>query len=149
MRFVIEGPPRTAKNSQQIARTRRGTPFVTKGHVARDWQRDAVRQLTKQYPQQVAGTKLETGAVCIKVDRKRGIVTWFYNVVTAPVNLRALIYRDKRTGDTVGYLQAICDALEAAHVIANDKQIETFDGSRPLVDRERPRVEIELTPLPG
>src|SRR6185436_13305003 len=120
---------------------------VAKGNVAREWQDEAVRQLAEQYPSQAKGTSLELGSVLVTLDRKRGIKKLFYGVVVARVNLRALIYRDKRTGDTVGYLQAICDALEAAHVVANDRPLETFDGSRPLVDRERPRVEIEVTPL--
>lgn len=127
MRFVIEGPPRTAKNHQQIRRTRRGVPFITKGDVARTWQDEAVRQLQQQF---------------------RAPVTRRLNPPeTGRMNLRALIYRDRRTGDTVNYLQAICDALQAAGVVADDKQIETFDGSRPLVDRRCPRVEIELTTL--
>lgn len=61
-----------------------------------------------------------------------------------PVTVCALVYRDANRGDLVGYLQAVGDALERSGVIVNDRLIASWDGSRLLVDRERPRVEIEV-----
>lgn len=65
-----------------------------------------------------------------------------------PYNCQALIYRAALVGDTLGYEQAIADALEHFGVVPNDKWLETWDGSRPLVDRANPRVEVTLTALP-
>jgi len=45
-------------------------------------------------------------------------------------------------------LAAISDALEAGGVLADDVLVESVDGSRILYDRARPRVEIELDPMP-
>lgn len=67
--------------------------------------------------------------------------------LAAPVSVCALIYRDADRGDLTGYLQAIGDALERAGVVTNDKLIHSWDGSRKLIDRARPRVEIEIGPL--
>ena len=63
----------------------------------------------------------------------------------APLNCRALFYRDARRGDAVGYYQGLADLLEKRGVIENDAQLTQWDGSRLLLDRENPRVEIELT----
>ena len=64
-----------------------------------------------------------------------------------PVNLCATVYRAKNVGDLGNYLAAVCDALEKAGVVENDRLIGGFDGSRLLTDPKRPRVEIALRPL--
>ncbi|MEP6651842.1 MAG: hypothetical protein ABJA82_00695, partial [Myxococcales bacterium] len=64
-----------------------------------------------------------------------------------PVNLTAVVYREKNLGDLIGYLQAIADALESAEVVTNDRLIVSFDGSRMLKDPSRPRVEITIEPV--
>jgi hypothetical protein len=63
----------------------------------------------------------------------------------APYNCAAIFYRDANRGDAVGYYQGLADVLEKAQVITNDKFITQWDGSRLLVDRENPRVELVLT----
>lgn len=74
------------------------------------------------------------------------------------LQVKALVYREADwAGDLVGYMQAIGDVLEKATprasettramkggVIENDQQIESWDGSRRLIDRERPRIELEI-----
>jgi len=131
MRFIIEGPPVTKKNSPRILRGRNGRPFVAPSKASQRWQRDAAIELLRQYRR---GHKCQAGVAAF----------------TAPVNLRALIYRKHDgPGDLDNYIAAVCDALQTAGIVANDRLIRGHDGSRLLVDRERPRVEIELTPLPG
>jgi Holliday junction resolvase RusA-like endonuclease len=121
MRFVIEGPPRTKKNSPRILRGRGGRPFVAQSAQSCAWEESAVLQLRMQ--------------------NKSGI--W-----VTPVNLRALIYRDRAgRADLLNFLAAISDALEGAGIVADDELVAGVDGSRVFVDRKRPRVEIELTPL--
>jgi hypothetical protein len=65
--------------------------------------------------------------------------------ISRPVELRALVYRDADRGDLVGYLQAISDLLQAGGVIQDDRLIYSYDGSRLLLDRQRPRVELVLS----
>lgn len=67
--------------------------------------------------------------------------------LSAPVNCRALFYRQANRGDATGYYQALADILEDAGVILNDRQIVSWDGSRLLKDAVRPRVEVTLTVL--
>ena len=125
MRFVIEGAPRTKKNHMRIVRVRGGpVPIQAASHDA--WSRAAILQLQSQCHGLRANMRCE------------GV----------PLNLRALVYRDRAVGDLGNYLAAVCDALERAAVVADDKWIMGFDGSRLLIDRARPRIEIELAPLP-
>lgn len=122
MKLVIMGPPRTKKTSNRVVtRKRDGRKFVLPSAANVNWTFSAVCQLRTQ---SVVPPQLDI-----------------------PLNLCALIYREKNIGDTIGFLQAICDALETAGIVKNDKWIVSFDGSRPLKDKDNPRVEIELTPL--
>lgn len=114
------GPPRTKKNHQRIGRVH-GRPVIFQARTAEAWEEIAVIQL---------------GAV------------WKRRPPLAhQVSLRALVYREKDTGDLGNYLAAVCDALERAGIVANDKLIRSFDGSRLLIDRVNPRVELELDAL--
>ena len=67
-------------------------------------------------------------------------------LVDQPYNCCALFYRDRNSGDAVGYQQGLADALEKWGILSNDRFITSWDGTRMLVDRERPRVEVTLTP---
>lgn len=60
------------------------------------------------------------------------------------VNCRARFYRDANRGDAVGYYQGLADLLEKKGILANDKHIVQWDGSRLRIDRENPRVEVTL-----
>lgn len=73
-----------------------------------------------------------------------------------PYNCRAVVYRSRRIGDLIGYLQAVADFLQdknigtkqiPIYVLTNDKYICGWDGSRLEIDRAVPRVEVELTPM--
>lgn len=125
VRLVISGAPRTAKNTQRIARKHDDarTPFIIAGRSAGAWQKSAVLQLRSQ---------------AARAPRAP---------IVSPVNMRALVFREKRVGDLGNYLAAICDALELSGVVANDRWIMGFDGSRLMHDKIRPRVEIYLTAL--
>jgi hypothetical protein len=61
------------------------------------------------------------------------------------LNCTALFYRDANRGDAVGYYQGLADLLEKRGVIVNDRCLVSWDGSRLLIDRENPRVEVTLT----
>lgn len=135
MKLVITGAPRTKKNSTR--RLMRGGRLLTVPSVAAvEWQAEAIRQLCKQYA----------------ILRHRARDTRDCRI-TEDVAVAALIYREANVGDLVGYLQAIGDALQGGHgkskvpcVLIDDKQIKSWDGSRPLIDRKNPRVELTITP---
>lgn len=117
--FVVLGAPRTKKNSMRIVGGPRAR--LIQSAAAMRWADGAVLQLRSGW---------------------RGRVP-----LAAPVNLAARVYRDRATGDLGNYLAAVCDALERAGVVVNDRWITQFDGSRLLVDKRNPRVEIVLTRL--
>lgn len=116
MRLTILGPPRTKKNS--LRRIKRGNRIFTVSSEAHQaWEQSASLQLK---------------------------ATRGWQQANVPVSLRALVYRDRNVGDLGNYLAAICDALERAGVVLNDRLIQSFDGSRLLLDKVNPRVEIDL-----
>jgi Holliday junction resolvase RusA-like endonuclease len=120
---VVKGAPRTAKNHQRIVTNKKtGKPFVIASAPASRWGRKAIGQIVSQWPVRMCA-------------------------MAGPLSVRALIYRDRRVGDLDNYLHAVGDALQKAGVILNDRQIESWDGSRKLIDKTNPRVEIELTPM--
>jgi Holliday junction resolvase RusA-like endonuclease len=123
LRLVIEGAPRTKKNSQRILRGRGGRPFVAQSKQHDAWANAAVLQLRS-------------------ATRRQG---WPFTLpIVAPVNVRALVYRARAVGDLLNYLAAVSDALEAAGVVQDDKLCVSWDGSRLLKDAARPRIEITL-----
>jgi len=65
----------------------------------------------------------------------------------APMQIRARFFRDKRTGDLLGYAQGIADVLQKAGVISDDKWLLSWDGSRLDHDPKNPRVDLVLTAL--
>ncbi len=70
-----------------------------------------------------------------------------YATITGPVRIQVQYWlSDKRwKPDLVGILQSISDILEYYKVIENDRQIESYDGSRPMgLDKDLPRCEIEI-----
>lgn len=120
MKYVITGSPRTKKSHIRIVRIRgRPVPIQAKANAA--WGKMATEQLQVQ----------NVGNPAISI----------------PVAVRATFYREKRLGDLVNFMQALADALEGAGVVENDRLVESWDGTRMDVDRENPRVELEVTPL--
>ena len=112
--IVILGPPRTKKNHSRFIRP--GLILPSKPYE--DWEKLALPQIW---------------------------LAWHGRPpIAAPVCLSARFYREKATGDLVGYLQALCDALEKAGVLANDKWVMSFDGSRLGKTPENPRIVADL-----
>lgn len=137
MCLTILGAPRTKKNhGRRVYSFKRKRTFQVPSEAQEQWAIAAARELRSAW----AGRSPLAG----------------------PVQVRALIYREADTGDLLGYEEAIADVLEAptkrtsdfgrlmkASVIVNDKQIVSWDGSRPLKDAEHPRIELEITELSG
>jgi Holliday junction resolvase RusA-like endonuclease len=136
--FVIYGPPRTKKTHNRIIKIPKpgaracfacghveGFPKVKPSIQYEEWEAEALRQMMAIRP------RLEARGVRLPI--------------AGLVSIEAKIYREIDTGDVAGFHQAIGDFLQAAGVLVNDKQIEDWDGTRRLKDREKPRVEIYIT----
>jgi Holliday junction resolvase RusA-like endonuclease len=116
--FTIPGAPRTKKTSNRIVRAGK-FPKVLPSQAYTEWNRKSLLFLA--YIRNTLDTP-----------------------ITDPVNVRATFFRDANRGDAAGYYQALGDTLEAAGIIANDKQILSWDGTRLRKDAANPRVEVRL-----
>lgn len=105
----------------RCGRTKPGRHVVLPSSNYREWERSAVIEAKAQQTQRAP--------------------------IESLVHVQAVFYRPRATGDLVGYLQALADMLETAGIIANDRQITCWDGTRMDKDAKRPRVEVEITEL--
>ena len=117
---TIHGAPRTKKNSQQILinqKTRR--PFVMPSKAYKEYE-----------------------ALCLSQLRKKE------TPISSPVNVECVYYMPTlRRVDLCNLLEATCDILTRAGVLADDKSdiVVSHDGSRVLYDKNYPRTEITIT----
>lgn len=126
MSFQILGHPRTKKTGQRIIKLPGGRRKILPSKVTMEWSELAALQLRSQLGR-YRGNTFHDGQ------------HW---------NLRAVFYRKQETtADLVGHLQALCDVLQAASVVPNDRWIKGLDGCRLDVDRSNPRVELTLTEM--
>lgn len=135
--MVIFGAPRTKKNHTRIIQVK-GRPRIVQAASHDAWADGAILQLRANYRR----ARAMSPKLWLPVDAVDPVLP-----LAIPVNLAARVYRDKNVGDLGNYLAAICDALERAGVVENDRLIGGFDGSRLYVDAKNPRVEILLSPL--
>ena len=123
MKIIIDLPPITKKNSQQIfVNGRTGKRFVAPSQKFKEYQNNA--------------------GFFIK---RAGAYSGEY-----PVNITCLFYMPtKRRVDLVNLLESIDDVLTHYGVIVDDssKYIGAHDFSRVLYDKEHPRTEIYILPL--
>ncbi len=119
LRLTLFGPPRTKKTSNRLV-VHQGRRKVIPSEAWCAW-RDAIAA-TNQIPEDV-------------------------QLPDRPYRCIALFFRQADVGDLVGYQQGLADVLEESGVISNDKWIRSWDGTRLLVDRACPRVELVLTPM--
>lgn len=118
---TLKGAPRTKKNHQQILQNRSGKPFVAPSKEFLLYQEKCLWQ--------------------IRTPRR---------AISEPVNVKAVYYMpDRRRVDLVNLLEATCDILVKAGVLDDDRAaiVAAHDGSRVLLDRQCPRVEIEITEM--
>lgn len=121
IKLTIPGRPITKKNSLKIIINRRTMrPMVVPSEAYKAYEAASLWHL-KQY-------RIKT--------------------ITYPVNVCARYWMPNRRSkpDLLGLQQATADILEAAGIVENDVLIVSWDGSRVMgIDRESPRVEIEIT----
>lgn len=115
--------PKTKKNSQKIIsnpKTRR--PMIIQSEEYKQYERDAGWFLTRPA-----------------------------EPISEPVNIRCTFYRDsRRRVDLTNLLEAIDDILVKYKIIKDDnfEIIAGHDGSRVYIDKEHPRTEIAIEPMP-
>lgn len=128
--YTIPLPPVTKKNHAQVVHTGQKCPVCKRGKN--------VRLLpSKQYREYE-----EAALWCLQ--RREPIDT--------PVNVKCLFYMPTaRKVDLTNLLEAADDALVTAGVLADDnsKIVVSHDGSRVLLDREKPRTEIFVEHVGG
>lgn len=118
--FTILGAPRTKKNHGRVVqRGRRKFHIQSEAHET--WHTEAMWRL--------AEIRIANQAFPLSV----------------PVDVKAIFYRDRATGDFTGYAQALGDLLQDARIIENDRLIRSWDGSYLSRDPENPRIEITIT----
>lgn len=118
---TLKGPPRTKKNHQRILRGAGGRPTIAQSKEYIQYEKDCLWQI-RSPPQPLAG----------------------------PVNVKCLYYMPtRRRVDLTNLLEATDDILVKAGVLADDcaAVVAGHDGSRVLLDRKNPRVEIEIAEM--
>jgi Holliday junction resolvase RusA-like endonuclease len=134
MKLTILGRPITKSNSPRIGRSRTGKPFVMPSKALEKWEEIATLQLQAQHGRAARASRWylgDKGQPCVI---QVGAKALFYRPVDGP-------------GDLDNYEKALGDALQKAGIVANDRLIRSWDGSRLLIDRKNPRVEVELSPF--
>ena len=141
--FTLPVVPRTKKNSRTHVRKRAKTGNM----ITVPLPSDAYRQMEGQIVAW-ARTSLATDAnKSLVLDRNNKACRAERLFLAQPLNCAALFYRQKRIGDANGYYQGLADALEAAGVLADDKWIVQWDGSRLAKDADWPRIDVVLTAI--
>lgn len=118
IKFTIHTEPRSKKNSQQIAVNRKtGGTFIVQSERYKKFEKDCAKDIPK----------VET--------------------INHPVNIKCLFYKSTRQRcDLLNLLEAVDDVLVKYKVIEDDNYniVESHDGSRVYVDKDNPRIEVEI-----
>lgn len=124
IRYTINLPPITKKNSQQILTNRAtGRPFIMPSKKYKEYERNAQWFLTPKPPKPIE----------------------------CSVNIQCLFFLPtRRRTDLTNLLEAADDILVHAGIIADDHYgiVTAHDGSRCFCDPDNPRTEIIITKLP-
>ena len=120
MKIIINTNPRSKKNSQDIVFNKRtGHRMIIQNKRYTDFEKDC-----KQYI-----PKLE-------------------KPIDFPINLKCDFYVcDARKRDIANYIEAIQDILVKYNLLEDDNYniVASLDGCSMQIDRENPRIEIEIT----
>ena len=122
IKFTIPVKPRTKKNHSSIVTLKNGRTLLLPS------------KQYKEFEKQVCTFIHEAKHTSKPIDM--------------PCNLRCIFYKEKNfRSDLMGYMQAIADALVKAEVFADDNSniIASTDGSKVLLDRDNPRIEVEIS----
>ena len=122
LEFTIPVAARTKKNHGQIVTLKTGRTMMLPSKQYREFEKEVVNFINKEFPN--------------------------IEPIDKPINLCCTFYKDKDyKADLMGYMQAIQDALVKAKLLLDDnhKIVASTDGSKVLLDRKNPRVEVSIT----
>lgn len=139
IQVVVGLAPRTKKNHGQLV-TRRGTSSRPRMFPSKAWTEWA-KWATIDVNGRRIGTVIGTDSM---VSAGNGRIR-LWHPLTRKLNCAATFYRDRTSGDAVGYYQGLADLLEKRGIVANDSLIVSWDGSRLAKDATNPRTELILT----
>jgi len=121
-KFILQGPLRIKKNSKRIicvwAKGRK-RPMIVSSEAYLKWEKHARMHLRFQLP------------------------PGRFQLMTAPLWVKVLAFYKGSKPDLSGVLESVGDCLEGI-VYENDRQIQSWDGSRLFHDKANPRTEIEV-----
>lgn len=121
IRFTIDTPPRSKKNSQKIVMNKKtGRPFIMYSDAYKAYRKAALMLIPAEARQHIEYA----------------------------VNVKALFFMEtRRRVDLNNLTEALCDVLVEAGVVGDDNSniVAGMDGSRVLYDREHPRTEVTIT----
>lgn len=122
MKITIPITPRPKKNSQQIIYNKKTKkPMIVQSKLYANFERECGLYLLK-----------------------------YKSNIDYGINLKIKFYvPDRRKRDIANYIEAIQDILVKYEVIQDDNYniVSSLDGTRMYIDKENPRVEIEITKL--
>lgn len=124
MKFTLNVKPRTKKNHSQLVTLKTGRQMMLPSKQYREFEKEIINEV-------------ETNCGNIET-------------IDYPINLKCSFFKEKNyRSDLTGYLQAIQDALVKAKLLLDDNSniVASTDGSRVFLDRNNPRIEIEITRL--
>lgn len=125
MKFVINLPPITKKNSQQILTNKKtGRPFVMPSAAYKRYEAKAKKELVLQ-----------------------AVRCGLNEPIDYPINVKMDFYMGaRRRVDLTNLEEACLDTLVAAGIIADDNcnVAASYDGSHVHYDKENPRTEIVI-----
>lgn len=151
--FTLLGAPRTKKTSNRIVQIKgkngaRGFTKILPSEAHEDWFKVAMT-----YAPAIRQQLVKSGAVL---------------PLSGFIEVSATFYRERDSGDLLGYMQAIADWMQApktndqgklvrkgAGIICDDVQIRSWDGTRLSKDAACPRIEVafrvvaDAQPKPG
>ena len=152
IRIELLGPPRTKKSHNQIFPI---TYFDKKTGQKRTMHKVMPSEAYREWFKEAMGSVHQIKSWA----RQNGVEL----PVKGQVWVKAIFYCDTAgVGDLVGYEQGLGDWLQepkidmkknpprmtrdGAGIITDDKNIASWDGSRVRIDRQNPRIEIEIRP---
>ena len=118
--FTIPLTPVTKKNSQRIV-MRGGRPIILPSEKYKEYEESALYLIPKRQ-----------------------------TPIDFPVNVKCIFYMPtNRVCDLTNHLEAIDDVMVKAGILKDDnyKIVASHDGSRVMVDRDRPRTEVEISEI--
>lgn len=150
--FVLAGAPRTKKTHGVMTQVK-GFDKVT----------GKPRMFNRMFVSEEYRVWFKAALKQGKVIRRKLIENGVPLPFEGPVAVKAMFYREANIGDIVGFEQAVGDAIQeplwkdiatgrkkvrsGIGIIKDDRQIEHWDGSRRLIDRARPRIEVTIETL--